>query len=201
MTPANQITIVRLLLVPVFAVFAARYGLGVEAGRPNESLRWAALGVFVLASATDGLDGWIARRFDQKSRLGAILDPLADKALLLTALITLSAVPWGADDWRIPLWFAVLVIIRDIIILGGMSLIHLVHGHFHIRTHWTGKVCTVTQMIALGWVMLKIVPFDPLWPCLLAAVFTVISGAVYLREGIGQLRHGTRPDPGGSSPG
>lgn len=188
MTLANKITICRILLVPVFAVLAIYYGISVEAQQPEEWLRWSALGVFILAAASDGLDGWIARRFNQRSDFGAIIDPIADKSLMLTGFITLTAVDWGPDGWRIPLWFTALVIVRDFIILGGVAVLHIVNHHAEIRTHWTGKVCTVTQMFALGWVMLKWVPFDPIYPCAVAAFFTLWSGAIYLNAGIAQLR-------------
>ena len=102
MTFASKITLGRIFLVPVFAVFVAKYGLSVEDGQPQEKLRWIALALFVAASASDGLDGWIARRFNQRSKFGAFIDPLADKFLLITAIVFLSAFPWGTDDWRIP---------------------------------------------------------------------------------------------------
>ena len=94
MTLANQITIGRILLIPVFVLFCVYYGQGVEAGQPEEWQRWAAIITFLVASASDGLDGWIARHWSQRSRLGTILDPIADKGLLLAAIITLSLSKW-----------------------------------------------------------------------------------------------------------
>jgi len=190
MTLANQITIGRLLLVPVFGILALRYGRSVEAGAPDESLRWWALSVFVAASVSDGIDGWVARRFNQRSRFGAFMDPLADKALLLTALVVLTAVDWGPDDWRLPLWFAALVIGREAVILGGIAILQITNRHVRIAPHWTGKMCTFTLMFTLGWVMLKVVPFSPTWPSLVTAVFLVWSMVVYIREGARQLREG-----------
>ena len=95
MTFASKITLSRLLLVPVFAVLAIYYGHSVADKVPIEWLRWCALAVFITAAASDGLDGWIARRFNKRSRFGAIIDPIADKTLLLTAIITLTLVNWG----------------------------------------------------------------------------------------------------------
>jgi CDP-diacylglycerol--glycerol-3-phosphate 3-phosphatidyltransferase len=187
MTFASKITLGRLFLVPVFAVLAIYYGRSVAGGEPVEALRWWALGVFVTAAASDGIDGWIARRFNQRSEFGALIDPIADKALLLTAIITLSAVDWGPDGWRIPLWFMALVIVRECVILGGIAILHFINHRVPIRPHWSGKICTVTQMVALGWVMLKVVPFSPVYPCLVAGVFTVWSAVDYFREGLRQL--------------
>lgn len=175
-------------MVPVFAVLALAYGNTFKLGVPDESMRWWALAVFVTAAASDGLDGWVARRFNQISKFGAFIDPIADKALLLTGVITLSLVDWGEDGWRLPAWFAIIVILRDCIILGGIKILYLNHRRVHIAPHWSGKVCTVTQMFALGWVMLKIVPFPPTWPCIVAAAFTVWSTVIYIRRGIEILR-------------
>lgn len=196
MTLASKITLTRLFLVPVFAVLAIYYGDSIAEEKPREWLRWAALGVFILASASDGIDGWIARRFNQRSRFGAVIDPIADKSLLLTALITLSLVDWGPNGWRLPLWFTALVIVRDCVILGGVAVLHFINHHVHIEPHWSGKVCTVLQMVALGWVMLRFIPLDPIWPCALAAVFTVWSGAAYVRMGIHQLKDSPHLQPG-----
>jgi CDP-diacylglycerol--glycerol-3-phosphate 3-phosphatidyltransferase len=195
MTLASKITLGRLLLVPVFAVLAIYYGHSVAAHAPREWLRWAALAAFVTAAASDGIDGWIARRFNQRSKFGAIIDPIADKSLLLTAIITLTLVDWGPNDWRMPLWFTALVIVRDCIILGGINVLHFTGHPVHISPQWSGKVCTVTQMVAIGWVMLKWVPFSPIYPCLVAAFWTVWSGVDYVREGVRILQAGGQAEP------
>ena len=194
MTFASQITLGRLLLVPVFAVLAVYYGDSVASGSPVEAFRWAAVTVFVIAAASDGLDGFIARRFNQKSRLGVVLDPIADKSLVLTALITLTVVEWGAD-WSIPIWFSVLVIARDIVILGGVLVLYFMNNHAHIEPHWSGKICTFLLMGTLGWVMLKIVPISPLYPTCITAIFVVLSGFYYLRGGIRQLQEHGHAEP------
>lgn len=170
-------------MVPVFAVLAVLYGNSVKSGNPNETLRWWALGVFVVAASTDGIDGWVARRFNQVSKFGAFIDPIADKGLLLTGVLVLSLVDWGKDGWGLPLWFAGVVILRDCIILGGIRILWNRRREVKFAPHWTGKVCTVTQMFALGWVMLKVVDFSPVYPCIVATVFTVWSSIAYVRQG------------------
>lgn len=187
-TTATQITVARILLVPVFAGYAVAYGVGVAAGNPDESHRWVALAVFVLAAASDGLDGWIARNFNQKSELGAFLDPIADKFLLLTGVTTLAFVDWGEDGWRLPMWFAALVFARDAMILIGIGWLYTKGLKVRIQPHGIGKWCTVTQMIAVGWVMLRLFPVSPVWPCAVAAALTLVSAALYLRQGLGILR-------------
>ena len=188
MTFASKITIARICLVPVYVALAFYYGHTVKVGQPDESLRWWALGVFVLAASSDGIDGWVARRFNQCSKFGAYIDPIADKALLLSGVITLSLVDWGAPGWRLPLWFAAVVVLRDCIILGGIKILYLNHREVKILPHWTGKITTVAQMFAIGWVMLRVTDISPIYPCFVAAVFTIWSSVAYIRQGQAILR-------------
>ena len=183
MTFASKITIARICLVPVYVALAFYYGHTVQAGQPAEPLRWWALGVFVLAASSDGIDGWVARRFNQCSKFGAYIDPIADKALLLSGVITLSLVDWGAPGWRLPLWFAAIVVLRDCIILGGIKILYVNHREVKIVPHWTGKITTVAQMFAIGWVMLRVTDISPAYPCAVAAFFTVWSSIAYIRQG------------------
>ena len=182
-TFASKITIARICLVPVYAHLALWYGRTVDRGSPDEPLRWWALAVFVTAAATDGVDGWVARRFNQVSRFGAYIDPIADKALLLTGVVTLTLVDWGKHGWGLPLWFAALVILRDCIILGGIKVLYFNHREVKIVPHWTGKICTITQMFAIGWVMLKVIDYSPIYPCIIAGIFTIWSSIAYIRQG------------------
>lgn len=188
MTVANQITITRILLIPVFVLFCIYYGKSVEEGAPQEWQRWAAILTFLVASVTDGLDGWVARRFGQRSRLGAILDPIADKGLLLTAIITLSLSKW---TYAFPLWFPVLVIARDAVILTGCAVLFQLDHKLEVRPAWTGKAATATQMAAIAWVMLQL-PHH-LISVYVAGFFTLASGTVYVIRGIAQFRHHDHP--------
>jgi CDP-diacylglycerol--glycerol-3-phosphate 3-phosphatidyltransferase len=142
--------------------------------------------VFALASVSDAVDGYIARRFHQKSELGAFLDPLADKALLISALVLLSRDNGGAFE-QLPLWFPVLVISRDIILIGGAMLIHMLAGSVTSRPRIVGKCATFFQMITLGWVLLKIEQPAFQWPMYAAGAFTLVSGLWYIFDGLKQL--------------
>ena len=193
MTTANKITIVRILLIPAFVTMAIYYGQSVARGEPLEWQRWTAVVIFLVAAASDGLDGYVARHFNQRSRLGVILDPIADKGLLLSGLITLSISNWSHTDpehGQFPAWFPVLVITRDVVILVGSAVLHLLNGHVEVRTSWTGKVATVLQMAAIAWVMLQL-RFAPLIYVVAAAgLFTFISGVIYVLDGVRQLQAG-----------
>jgi cardiolipin synthase (CMP-forming) len=188
MTLATKITVLRVFLVPVFAALAIYYGLSISAGEPNETLRKAALAVFTTAALSDWLDGWIARNFNQQSELGAFLDPIADKALVLSAILILTFFHWGPVGWSIPLWFAILVIVRDCIILGGIRFLYAKHRLVKIKPHWTGKACTFSLFLVIGWIMLKTVKISPNYPCALATFFLTWSMIAYIRQGLTILR-------------
>lgn len=191
MTTANKITIVRILMIPVFVTLAIYYGQSIQRGEPLEWQRFAAIIVFLVAAVSDGLDGYIARRYNQRSSLGVILDPIADKGLLLSGIITLSISNWSESDpdyGRFPAWFPVLVITRDAVILVGAAILHFLNGKVRLRPSWTGKVATVLQMCAIAWVMLQL-HFIPLpYVVILAGIFTFISGVVYVTDGVRQLQ-------------
>lgn len=187
MTLANIITLTRLALIPVFVGCAIRHGLDVRAGSTDEWWRYAAVVVFTVAAVSDGVDGFVARRFNQRSVLGSKLDPLADMLLLLSGIITLSIVDWNP---KFPSWFPVLVLSRDILSTRGMQLIKIHSGSVIIRPHWTGKVATVLQMTALGWLMLRLEHYThiPLIvPTVLAGIFVFWSGWVYLTDAFQQV--------------
>src|SRR5438445_1111008 len=131
MTTANKITVVRILMIPVFVTLAIYYGQSIQRGEPLEWQRVAAIVIFLLAAVSDGLDGYIARRYNQRSSLGVILDPIADKGLLLSGIITLSVINWNATNpaaGQLPIWFPVLVISRDLVIVVGSAVLHVLNG-------------------------------------------------------------------------
>jgi len=191
MTFANQLTLARILLIPVFVLFAVYYGDGVAHGHPQEWQRLAAVAVFLVASITDAFDGWVARKFGQQSRLGTVLDPIADKGLLLSAIITLSVSHW---TYALPLWFPVLVIARDAVILVGCAVLRFFTDHLEIHPNRVGKAATALQMAAVAWIMLQIP--QSAWIVWLAGGFTLISGLAYVYRGAMQLtRHDTTLNP------
>jgi len=206
MTTANKITIARIFMIPLFVMMAVYYGRGVGRGAPMEWQRITAILIFLVAAASDGIDGYIARHYNQRSKLGVILDPIADKGLLLAGIITLSVSNW---NYEFPLWFPVLVIARDAIVVAGVITLHMLNGEVRVRPSWTGKTATVTQMIALSLVMLQFnaplrsvklgafetsIEFLDL-PVYLAGLFTAISGFGYIIDGIRQLHAGGHGEP------
>jgi CDP-diacylglycerol--glycerol-3-phosphate 3-phosphatidyltransferase len=185
MTTANKITILRILLVPFFVVELIYY---FRSG--NEAHRLAALLCFAVAAILDGVDGYIARRYHQISELGKILDPLADKLLLVSGIVTLSF-NHGNFLGQIPLWLTGTIIGRDLLILLGVAVIRFTVGKIVVRPRFTGKVATVLQMAVVIWILLK---WDfghgVLWLKYLtlgAGICTGVSGVLYVLDGVKQL--------------
>lgn len=203
MTTPNKITIARICLIPVFVMMALYYGRSVAHGEPQEWLRWTAIIVFVVAAASDGIDGYIARKYNQMSKLGVILDPIADKGLLLSGIITLSVSDW---QYEFPVWFPVLVIARDIVIVGGILGLHFLNCEVKVKPSMLGKIATVAQMVAIGVVMLFTgieytvnlagwkMPFLDL-PVIFAGVVTLISGINYVRHAVADIHIKGHGDP------
>lgn len=205
MTTANKITVTRIALIPLFVMMTIYYGKTVQRAAPREWERLLAIGIFICAAASDGIDGYVARRWNQRSALGVVLDPIADKGLLLAAIITLSFSNWS---YEFPLWFPVLVIARDAVILTGTGVLHFLIGEAQVRPSWMGKAATAFQMVAITAVLLQfrfmeqpfgIIPFagqsmagisilDALVG--VAGIFTLVSGFGYVMDGIRQLQAG-----------
>lgn len=138
-TLPNILTFLRMALIPVFAslIFYGYNG-------------WA-LVVFVIAGVSDGIDGFVARRFNQQSELGTIIDPIADKLLMTTAFIVLS-MKNVLDPGRhlpVPFWVTAAVIGRDVLIVAVAAAINIMTGFKGFKPSWLGKVSTLVQVVAV----------------------------------------------------
>jgi len=173
-TIPNLLTITRILLTPVFvmAYLNQRFDLA-----------WA---LFAIAGLTDALDGFLARVLKQRTRLGAMLDPLADKCLLVTSFLCLASQGW------IPKWLTVLVVSRDAIIVGGLALLHFWGVDIKSRIHpiWSSKFTTTSQILLVFFVMIQKTfdleyPSVEMWIIVVTAALTVVSGVHYMLKGFG----------------
>ena len=166
---ANGLTVLRILLIPVFVTLLVDRKPG-----------WALL-VFAAAALTDLLDGWVARYQGMESRLGAFLDPMADKLLLTVAFVTLTYLK------TLPFWITAVVITRDAMLVVGALIVHMVGVHIYPRPTWVGKAATffqiLTVLVGLGsrWLHLPVSPKAVVW---IAAIFTVVSGLQYVVQGM-----------------
>ncbi len=194
-TLATKITILRLLGVPVFVVLVMYYLASLRAGAPQEGYRQAALALFITVAATDALDGYLARKRGEVSRLGSILDPIADKALMLSGLILLTKPSLPQLAPHIPLWFTGLVISRDVFLIAGALLIHAFARDVHVKPHLTGKIATVLHVVVIAWVLAQAASGWFPWVVGLAAAFTAASWGIYLVAGLRQLEQAHRTAP------
>jgi cardiolipin synthase len=170
LTLPNFLTFLRMAIVPFFvlAVFAHDFRLAV----------W----IFVISGITDVLDGWIARTFDLQSRMGALLDPLADKVLLTAAYISL-AVPHG-QAVVIPIWLAILTLFRDFLIMLMAFVFYMFEGVKSFPPTWAGKLTTVMHVVTVSLVLLANVTSISqavLQGCFyLSFVLVIVSGFSYI---------------------
>ena len=174
---ATKITLIRILLTPVFLIFMIR-------GYPG----WAML-IFGVAAMTDGIDGFIARTRNQKTALGSVLDPLADKLLLTTAFVGMA---FKHDQL---VWIIVLIVSRDVILAIGALLIYLTGAKFEFKPNISGKITTFAQIVMVliglsgdGLNRPEILHTSPfiIW-AYITAVLTIISGLTYIRRGMAWL--------------
>lgn len=151
----NAITIVRILCAPVFI-----WMLLVD-DSADGALRWWAAALFIVAIATDGIDGWLARRYEIVTDLGKLLDPIADKVLTGAAFVCLSLLH------ELPWWITVVVLVREL----GITVHRLVVAGDHVvAAAWMGKLKTIAQSVALSLALL------PLW--------TVVGDWIHLVNGV-----------------
>jgi CDP-diacylglycerol--glycerol-3-phosphate 3-phosphatidyltransferase len=129
---------VRLLLIPVFIAFIVSYT------REQPILRYAALVVYGIAAISDALDGFVARAYNQKTKLGALLDPLADKLMVNIGFVFIAVNDQFAC--RVPYWFPVVLLARDAMIVMGAYIINEFYGPIRVKPRISGKVTTAFQM-------------------------------------------------------
>lgn len=171
LTLANRLTILRILMVPLITV--ALLYRQVEIG----------LTLFLLAGITDGLDGFVARRRRQKTTLGMVLDPLADKLLLTSTTVVLTILK------ELPRWFTVIIVSRDVILIGGAVILYMFLGKMSLPPSRLGKTTTGFQIATVLLAMI-----DNLFPSLRSAVLpmTVITMLLTASSGVDYVFRGAR---------
>ncbi len=173
LTIPNLISFLRMALIPVFASLLF-YGYSATA-----------LVVFLVAGISDGLDGFIARRFKQESELGTIIDPIADKLLMTTAFIilTMPNVMQPAKHLPVPFWVTAAVIGRDVLIVTVAGAINIITGFRGFKPSWPGKASTFVQVVAVGLILLSpVVGYSFYLPTVYTSValMAVVSGVHYI---------------------
>ena len=180
MNLANWITIIRILVVPFFIILL--------------TYEWKilALLLFCIAGITDGVDGYIARSRRLKTELGSILDPLADKFLLISSFVMLSI----KNPKLIPLWFTIILLSRELVIIMGAVIIQFITNNFKAKPTVLGKITTALQVLTV-FVALTMNGVEVALPIkalsvfiILTTIFTITSGSHYIYLGTKQLNGG-----------
>jgi cardiolipin synthase len=176
LTPANQLTLLRMLLIPAFVILVVYGHFG-----------WALI-VFATAGVTDAFDGLIARRSGQKTSLGAWLDPMADKLLLVTTFVVLTWPGLGLAN-RLPIWLTVLIISRDVVIVLTVAIVNLAIGRRTFRPSIFGKMATATYIVTAVVAML----FNYLrYHSVIVDTLVYASLAITLVSSLHYIRHAAR---------
>ncbi len=173
MNIANKISTFRILSVPFFVASILYY----SPERPF--LRLVALLIFIMAAASDAIDGYVARKSNQHSRAGIVLDPLGDKLLLMSAFICLTVN--NNLPLKFPLWVTLIVISRDVIIVLGTIVIYMIKQNIAMLPNKYGKLSTAFQMLSVISVLVQFKLSFLVWG--VAVILTILSGAIYINKG------------------
>lgn len=171
LTLANRLTILRILMTPVITVLLLYRQTG------------AALALFLLAGITDGLDGLVARSWKQQTTLGMVLDPVADKLLLTSTVVTLTILK------ELPRWFTIILVSRDVLLIGGAIILYMFIGKTGIPPSWLGKTTTGLQFATVLCAMV-----DNYTPGIKAAILplAVITLTITVASGLDYIYRGAR---------
>ncbi|MCC6758454.1 MAG: CDP-diacylglycerol--glycerol-3-phosphate 3-phosphatidyltransferase [Candidatus Omnitrophica bacterium] len=175
LTIANKITIARILAVPFFVTAVLSYS------PQADHFRYVALGIYLFAAVSDVLDGYIARKRGQTTAVGAILDPLADKVLLVSAFVCLYIVGSQFPVLHFPVWLVVAVISRDILLVIGSLLLLMFYRRLDVKVSWWGKAAMFVQAACVIGLLLQWSWTSLFWYA--ALFFTAVSGVDYLIKG------------------
>ncbi len=171
LTLANRLTVLRILMTPAITILLLYNYMA------------AAMVVFVLAGITDGLDGFVARRQGQRTALGMVLDPLADKLLLMSAVIALTMLQ------ELPRWFTIIIVSRDLMLIGGALILYIFVGKMAMPPSWLGKFTTGFQIATVLLAMLD--NFSPVLRSVVTPV-ALLTTALTIGSGLDYVFRGTR---------
>jgi cardiolipin synthase len=191
LTWANRITILRILLIAPFISCLLNINAPEFTGHTRFLIRWSAVVIFIVMAVSDGLDGLLARRNGQITRLGEFLDPTADKLLITSACVLLATQHSGIDGFLLPPTVVVLIIGKDILLFIGFLIVFFLTGKLRVVPVLAGKVSTALQLIMVAAILIapEVVSVFPGWAYFVRFLWWVAAGAalvatlVYIRLG------------------
>ena len=188
---ANRITIFRILLIIPFVSFMLKINDPVLGDAGRSAMRYAAILLFLLMAVSDGIDGYLARRKNQTTKLGAFLDPIADKLLMTCACLLLASERAHVEVFLLPPTVVVLIIGKDLFLLIGFVIVYLITSQIHIAPVFVGKLATTLQLSMVAGILIgpEASSVLPGWIWLLRSLWWSAAGAailatlIYIRDG------------------
>ncbi|MBA7618010.1 CDP-diacylglycerol--glycerol-3-phosphate 3-phosphatidyltransferase [subsurface metagenome] len=188
---ASRITILRILLIIPFVSFMLKINDPVLSGAARNAMRYGAIVIYLAMAVGDALDGYLARRKKQITKLGAFLDPIADKLLITSACLLLASQRGHVEDFLLPPTVVVLIIGKDLFLLIGFTIVYLITSRVHIAPVFIGKLATVLQLSMVAGILIapEVSSFLPGWIWFLrvlwwsAAGSAILATLIYIRNG------------------
>ena len=188
---ANRITIFRILLIVPFVSFMLKTNDSTLSETTRHMMRYVSMGLFLLMAASDGIDGYLARRKNQITRLGAFLDPIADKLLITCACLLLASQAGHVGQFMLPPTVVVFIIGKDLFLLIGFVIVYLITSKIHIAPVFVGKLATTLQLSMVAGILIapEMSVLLPGWIWFLrtlwwsAAGTALLATLIYIRDG------------------
>ncbi len=210
---ATRITLVRILLLVPFVICMVNLNDPTFSERAQTGLRYAAILLFVLMAVSDAVDGYLARHYQQITKLGTFLDPVADKLLMTSASVLLASEVGHVEGFRLPTTVVVAIVGKDVLIVLGFALVYLITSQVHVVPVFLGKLSTALQSVMVPAVLIapelaRVIPhyataLSVIWWS--AAIVAILATVVYMRNGIRYIEHfeqsqGKDPATGSTNP-
>ena len=188
---ANRITIFRILLIVPFVSFMLKINDAVLSDGARHAMRYISIFLFLVMAISDAVDGYLARRKNQTTKLGAFLDPIADKLLITSACLLLASQRGHVEDFLLPPTVVVVIIGKDLFLLIGFVIVYLITSQIHIAPVFVGKLATALQLSMVAGVLIAPEVSSVLggWIWFLrtlwwsAAGTAILATLIYIRDG------------------
>jgi cardiolipin synthase len=188
---ATRITLVRVVLLVPFVICLVNINDAAISERMQTGLRHVAIAIFIIMALSDALDGYLARRYKQITKLGTFLDPVADKLLMTSACLLLASQRGHVEGFTLPMTVVVAIVGKDILIVIGFAIVYLVTSQIHVVPVLLGKAATALQLVMVACVLTapelaRVIPYyamvlQVLWWS--SAVVAILATLVYIRNG------------------
>ena len=181
------VTLLRVVLIPVFLHVALTAQDLARSGSPDPTYRWMSLGILLVMGLSDVLDGWIARRWELTTQLGAVVDAVADK-LVQVCMVGFFALSVGPVFRPIPMWFLIVIFGRDLVLLVGVLVLRARYGPLDVVHRWHGRVASTLVHGVLFWAALRLPGLPMTVLMLVTASLSIYSATIYALDGAAQGR-------------